>query len=427
MTLNIIFLSICIPLLILSTFPAIAQEEELQEDPLSIILDHPEPGILTQYFNERSGDPEYRTVENIAVNKAKGYIIKNDYPSALIILEAVLRVNINNIEAQDIYLTVKKIQKGEQKLALAAKEKEEAEKLQPRVEQPEKSTETIKLEEPEVAIEESVQPSPNETAESGSTISAVPELSEPEKEPREEHAAETTEVATEVAEVRIPETAEPGQVEPQRPGFTPAWSAAVGLMDILLNYSQINTDYSGESMVNLSYGLSLETEVFLPLPRATIGAGFFFDAFFWDWANEPGTHFTYKVFISGALPHVIKLPLSIHLGYGKYIFRFKEDEDPNVLILSFPSPLLGAGLKGVSITPRLDLGFSLAYYLISFFTSHISAAFDASATVAYVLPSSGKLSRYVKFEILPFLLFSYGSVETNMKFKISFGVGSNDT
>jgi hypothetical protein len=407
------------------------QLEELQERYLALATDQ---DVSAQQFVE---------IEHGLLDLAKERVVASDYETALFLLELILTVNLDNLEAQDIYVAVIELNRGQipgsaGATASAVTSPAEQEGRSPLAREPEEQTSRVveRALVPEEQVPERGVPdeaSPPETV--ATTIEATPpeEVAPP---------AEITAATDAAPSERVPPTEAtapqetPGvpAVEPPEsrsesalPALPPnGYAVHLAPVSILVRSSGFYADVFGNRRIESGYGLSFEAFGVFFFPRVALGGHVAIQTHFANLTASRGDALGYEVAMRAGLPGLTQLPLFLRIGFTQQWY-FYGAEDPDVLITSFPTPTLGFMINEVQLADRVRFEASLDYYLISFFTQYMTAGLDGTAAILVSLPIVESLGLSARVAVSPQLLLSYSNVEFMTRLEISIGISRGDT
>ena len=407
-------LCLLLVLVLFFTLPAALYSQAEDDYPASLLAE-PDYHSIETYFLETAEKENYQEIKDTFLDRAKELVLANQYKPALQILEALLSVDLDNLEVQEIYIAVGKMIKEEEAAELvpaADSEGSDADTPEQVAEQEVKEVaEADEQEEETLTAEEIAQAVAQAVAEAMAQGDGT--LNQTEGPVSDEG------ISAEAAagERRGPEAASlPDIID---------WSLHLGAADLLLYGSQFYTEFYDESQIFLSYGVSLDFEAILKLNKVNLAGEVSFDAFFADFIPLSGAEVSYKLMLGAALPEAIPVPLYARLGFGQLWYLYGDDT-PNRLFTAVPSPLLGVKLNGLKLGALFSLDGSIDYYLITFFTSYIASAFDIAAALEIKLPIKSALAFTTRVEVIPTVMIGSGGAETSAKLKISFGIGNDE-
>ena len=216
------------------------------------------------------------------------------------------------------------------------------------------------------------------------------------------------------------------EVEPAvRSGPPLSYETFIGPVSILGNSSGFYRNFYGTGQFSASYGLSVDAELLIHFPSLTFGADVSVDGHFANLTPSGGDHLAYKVSLNAGFPKWLSFPLFFRLGFMQQWYFFATDL-PNVLITDFPSPTLGAMVKGLPLFGPVSLDVGIDLYAISLFTSYFSLGMDAAVALEWSIPLSDRLSLSPRLGVQPQMLFAFGTVEFQTKVEIGVGVVSHE-
>ena len=93
---------------------------------------------------------------------------------------------------------------------------------------------------------------------------------------------------------------------------------------------------------------------------------------------------------------------------------------------SFISPVIGLRMKNYYFNKIVGIDGSFDYYLLSFFTSKIDAAFDMSLGVLFKVFEKKKINLKIRADLIGMFVISNAKLENSVKLQISFGMGLNE-
>ena len=386
---------------------------------------------LQSLLMETADSQDFEEIEQFILDQAKADIVNSRYDSAQKLLEALLLVNLDNTEAQDIYVAATELLAGTltvedpgqeaaappTELASAETASQLAAPVQP-AEVVAQTQETDITAQSTQGVEQGEQEqtlSPPEVA-----LVADPENTAGENQTPSENPVST---ATTPAVKVLPDIL-PSQPEVPKPQIL-SFRVFFGAVDVMMYYSQFYADFYGESRFNFTYGISSDLSFLLNFPRIQFGTEINIDGHFADLGATSGDQLYYKILLTGAFPTLFRIPLFLRLGYASSNFTYDES-DIDVLYTNLFGPVFGVKLDSLMLGELVSVSATIDYHAISFFTSFLDAAFESAIGVTFHLPSRGAFGVLLHAEIMPTMLVGLGSFETNIKLKIGAGVSYHD-
>lgn len=427
--------------------------------------------LLTLYRGYSSRD-DFPEIETSLVELAKEQVVASEYEIALQVLEVVLTVNLFNLAAQDIYVSVNALLKnrvpGSDAPAVVRREPEAAEEATEVASAPIQTAPVAAITSPaSSAISETI-PAASSDVPPVAEVSAEDSAAEPPIAAAGTEASETSQApidSTESIEIAqatpdqdsgsiTPETVAGDEtpaavqtadgpdgdapvttgeellptVEPMavsRPRAPMIYEAYAGPVSLLGNASGFYSDFYGSGRFNLSYGVSLDAALLFHLPSVALGVELSVDGHFANLTPSGGDQIAYKISGNVGFPAWIDLPLFFRIGFTQQWYLFGTDI-PDVLITSFPSPTLGAKVSGIPLGGPVELDVAIDLYAISLFTSYFSLGMDGTVSVDVALPLTEKLSLNPRIGLQPQILLAFGNIEFLTKLELGVGVVSHE-
>ncbi|MBN1698804.1 MAG: hypothetical protein JW881_14910 [Spirochaetales bacterium] len=190
-------------------------------------------------------------------------------------------------------------------------------------------------------------------------------------------------------------------------------------------YAEDDTPFLYHSIILFTYGISLACSIYCVLPAVETGIEVDFDTFFLTIYGEEGTEFFYRIVSSTTLSS-IDFPVFLRLGFAHRIYTFSDTINPDVLLASFPSPVIGIGLRRVHFLRDLGINASIDYYCASLLTSYAEVAIDCAVALFYRLYRGTLFSFEINFEISDFIIINNDYIENNTKIVINAGMSINE-
>ena len=278
---------------------------------------------LSSFLREYAED-ELSELESYIIDSAKNYVIQGDYVYAQALAGVVLRHNLENVDAQELYTSLESSIQQQRKTEEENRRKEEAEKQREEEEQNQREAELRQAEE-ERQRQEAAR-------------------AQEERLQREEQER--------IEEITIVDIG----------NFSFSFNAA--LVNLLLYHSDFYDKYYDSVKINLKYGLGIDAAAYFQHPYVKAGLDVAFDTAFVDLLEPSGTPFSYSVLLSGTSP-LIQFPFYLTTGFSHLLYSFDPDKTiMDVQTISIPSPVLGFRVGNVHYTNgAFGVDFTGLYYL----------------------------------------------------------------
>ena len=338
---------------------------------------------LKAIMDEESIKESYPEIENYLVGKAKNAVIAGNYGLARKLLDLILLKNLDNIDAQDMYISLER----EEREKRLAEEKKQA------LEEARLAEERRKKEEEKRLLEEQRLKEENEK------LKVITQKMEEEK------------------------LNPPPPVIVEVPAENPfSFYGELGAADFIMYRSGFFSDVYGKDKTSFRYGISLGGTVLYNKDDFSAGFDLYAESFFLKIAPESASVFSWKAALYASVLS-FPLPLYLRLGWTQTSYNYPDDVGEDMYITSLFSPLLGIGLKDLEITEKIDLSALFDFYIISFMTSYFDGAFDTGIGIKYDLPDYKKYDLYLRGNIAGTFVLGDSKMENNLKLQIIAGAG----
>lgn len=363
---------------------------------------------------EKSTQEGFEKVESYIIENVKKSIIAGNYSFAGNVLDQVLLNNLDNVEAQDLYISLEKVEKEkrlieEKKLAEEARKLEEerlAEEKRLAEEERKREEERIKQEqEQERLAEEQRLLEEQRIKEENERLKEITKALEEEKNTAAEKAV-----------------SEYIRTENDKGYFT--FKGELGAIDLILYRSGFFSDVYDKNKTSYRYGLSLGGSVFYYKAGYSGGLDLSIESYFLEIYPESASVFSWKVAANSEFL-ATDLPVYARLGLTQTKYNYPSDVGEDMYITSLISPVLGIGLRDYQLTDRFYLNGIFDFYLVSFMTSYFDGAFDSQLGLKYDLPDYKKYDFYVKSNLTGTFVLGDNNIENNLKLQIIAGAGIN--
>jgi len=358
---------------------------------------------LDNYLKINKKNENYSDIESYILSKTKSLLLEDDYEFSKSILKILLTNNLNNKELQAIYLSLntqikeRKLDEQKAKQELTNKNKDLAKREKERLKK-EKDLEKKRKEEERIeqAKKEKIRKEKEKQ-----------ENEQVKKEKKEEEKEKITKI--------IPSFG--------LDNFSLSWN--LGALDFIFYQSQYYNEYYDTFKPNFSYGISADLDFYCHLPFLITGIDAYFDTYFVNFTDQNTTEIYYKILSATTTPY-IKVPLYIRAGIAQLINYSDKSKNPDVFLRSFITPVIGLRIKNYYFNKIIGIDGSIDYYLITFFTSKMDAAFDTSFGILFRVYQKKKISLMIRSDIIGTFIISDGKLENSLKLQISFGMGINE-
>jgi len=377
-------------------------------------------GINTLLKQNKDKD-DYSKIEQYVVDKAKEQMIAGDFIYAKEILKVVLENNLNNVEVQDIFLTIdeqiseQQLDEKKAKQELEQKNKDLAKREK---ERQKKEQEIEKQREQKRKIEEAKKDRIRKEKEKQELELAKKELQEQKEAEKKERIAEKENKKAERKE-------KVASIIPSfgLNNFSLSWE--FGAVDFLFYQSMYHSDFYGYMKPNFKYGINTGISFYCHLPFIVTGIDFDLETYFAGLNTKSAAVISYKIISATTTPY-IKVPLYIRAGLGHLIYYFDGTFPEDVYVKSFVTPIIGLRMRNYYFNKYIGIDGVFDFYFISFFTSRFDAAFDASVSFLYRFYTYKKISLVLRADLIGTFIIGNKKLENNLKLQFSFGMGLNE-
>jgi hypothetical protein len=396
-------------LLAMCLFPA-----TLTASPLTDSIDKMVAGqdydSLDALFADKMGTEDLKVVSEHTLDIVRKNIVKTDYDTAKKLLEIILLYDFENLDAQDIYVSVEQLKKEKDEIERREKERETEKKLaelEKSLKEKDKIAKEKRVEEIMVMLDEGKVP-----------------VSEIKRIILNEGLDIDLGNFEELERARLERERLRAQIEP----FTKddlQFNAYIGAADFSFNISQFYTYYYQETKPNFKYGLSTNLSFSVNRQKFATSLDVAVDAFFADLYPGTAVSVFYKIMSATTIKR-LKIPLYLHAGFAQMIYYYPPGLVTDVLVTNLVSPVIGVHFKNWFFNDRIGIDFYLDYYAVSLFTTHIDASFDTSFSLLTKIYSKGIIGMVFRTELYGMFLVGYGKLESTIKLKLSLGITLNE-
>jgi len=362
------------------------------------------PGFIDEIYNYNQSDPDYKSLIDFLVEKAGDLVFQKEYDYAFKIIEAVLYNNLDNTQAQELYLTL-----GEIKKKNANKEKLRLEKEAEQERQKQQNEEALRLE--ALAEAEKLKQAQAEEKQRVAEKKALEDNFQKNLDEKQRQLDEADAYETSIKTVGLK-------------NFSYYTFLYPG--DFFYYTSEVNTLFNtGQKKENILYGLALQGGINFNHPLFNINLDMDFDYGFLGINASNSKNLNYNATFSIGSP-VLFIPLTLRLGflYNKYLYENNLTAD--MAIVSMPTALVGIGLWDIIFFNRVKIDLAFDYYLVSFLTTELDSSYGAEFSVSVRLFSFRKLNIYTGISTHALFLEEAGMFESNINGKIGIGISYNE-
>ena len=349
-----------------------------------------DPDFIDEIYNYEKSDPDYDSLIEVLVEKAGNLVFQKEYDYAFKIIEGVLYNNLNNVQAQELYLVLNDILKEEaeqKRIQLEAEKEKERLRLEAEAEQEKKRLEEEeRLRQQALAEEEQAR-----------------KLQEQEKLRQEEEARFIAEKKAQEEEYQASLQEQQKQLEEAE-----AYKSSITTVgaknfsfytilfpgDLLYYTSEVYAQYNpGGQQESVLFGSGAQGGITFTHPVVNVNLDIDFD-FGYLGINKTGSkNITYSTNLSIG-SEAIFIPLTIRLGffYNQYLY---DNSSVGMAIVKFPTPSFGIGLWNLKITDNFKIDCAVDYYFAPLVTDQLDLAFGGELAISYRILKFNRLSIHV--------------------------------
>ncbi len=333
------------------------------------LLEFNDKDQLFTTLDNTSDSPEYYKVESYLIDKAKELILSKQYKQAFEIIETLLVINMDNIDAQTLYISIK---------SYVDKEK-------------------IKLEtkkEIDILI-----------------VEKVAKIKDEEKARiEEENSEKKKKLKNEFVEFSIDNI---------------TFNFSLGGLNSQFFYSSFYTSFHKVENPTFRYGLSTDFNIYYKNAIIIAGISLRFDSFFVSLYPRSSSNILYKISSSFTTPYLVA-PLSFNWGMIHIISFFEKGKLEDVFFTYVISPFIGVKVLDYKVNNYIALGGEANYLFASFYSKFLDVSFDASFYITANIFNHKHYRFSIKTELLYLLMVYSGNIESDLRLNISFKVGFNE-